>query len=128
MEPFEASIPPDFARLRGLRHDLRSWLERVDVPSDEQDAAILAISEAAANSIEHANGRVTVRGVRDADKLLLVVSNEGRWRNASPGSDRGRGLTIIETLMSRMEITARGESTTVRLRLDLPETNKLGSE
>jgi len=121
VEPFEASLPRDLRRLRALREKLRSWLEEVDVPSTEHDAVVLAVHEAAANAIEHAGARVTVRGARDDEKLILVVSNEGRWTGARPTEDlaRGRGLTLMHGLMSNLDISRNPGRTTVRMRLDL---------
>lgn len=121
MEPFEASFPRDLHRLRTLRRDLRRWLERIDVDPAQRDAVVLAVHEAAANAIEHAGAKVTVRGARDEDRLIVVVSNEGRWTGSSPTHDlaRGRGLTIMDGLMSRLEISRGAGRTTVRMRLDL---------
>ena len=118
MEPFEASLPPDLARLRPLRSALGYWLDKIGASSEQRDAVVLAIHEAAANAIEHANGRVTVRGARDEEKLLLVVSNTGRWKGSLP-SDMGMGgLTLIRALMSNLEIHVEPDRTTVRMRLD----------
>ena len=120
VEPFEASLPPDLSRLRGLRHQLSAWLERVGVANAQRDAVVLAIHEAVANGIEHANGRVTVRGALDEDKLFIVVSNSGRWRGPKPADEaRGRGLTLMRALMSNLEIRTNREGTTVRMRMDV---------
>jgi anti-sigma regulatory factor (Ser/Thr protein kinase) len=127
MEPFEASLPPDLSRLRGLRHDLAAWLDSIEVDAYRRDAVVLAVHEAAANGIEHANGRVTVRGSRDEDKLLLVVSNSGRWTGPRPGElNRGRGLTLMRALLSRMEIGVEPDGTTVRMRMDLLDVEQPG--
>jgi anti-sigma regulatory factor (Ser/Thr protein kinase) len=119
--PFEASLPPDLSRLRGLRHDVAAWLDSIGVPADSRDGVVLAVHEAAANAIEHATGRVTVRGAHDGDKLLLVVSNTGRWRGSRPVDlSRGRGLTIMRALMNNLEIRTDPEGTTVRMKMDFP--------
>jgi anti-sigma regulatory factor (Ser/Thr protein kinase) len=129
MEPFEVSLPPDLSRLRALRHDLAAWLDSVGVDADRRDAVVLAVHEAAANGIEHANGRVTVRGTRDQDKLLLVVSNSGRWRGPRPSEHyRGRGLALMRALLSRMEIRVDRDGTTVRMRMDLLDESALSPE
>ena len=125
MEPFEASLPPDLPRLRGLRHDVAAWLDSIGVPAESRDGVVLAVHEAAANAIEHATGRVTVRGAHDGEKLLLVVSNTGRWRGSHPVDlARGRGLTIMRALMNNLEIRTDPEGTTVRMRMDFtsPDT------
>ena len=125
MEPFHVSLPPDLSRLQGLRHDLDAWLGKVEVEGDQRDAAVLAVHEAAANAIEHAGGRVTVRGARDEDKVLLVVSNTGRWKEPrSSESSRGRGLTLMRALMSKLEVHVDPEATTVRMRIDLAEPSR----
>jgi anti-sigma regulatory factor (Ser/Thr protein kinase) len=121
VEPFEASLPPDLSRLRRLRHDVAAWLDSIGVPPDRRDGVVLAVHEAAANAIEHATGRVTVRGAHDGEKLLLVVSNTGRWRGPrSVDVARGRGLTIMRALMNNLEIRTDSEGTTVRMRMDFP--------
>ena len=122
MEPFEASLPPDLSGLRELRHDLADWLERVGVSGSERDAVVLATHEAAANGIEHASARVVVRGVRDEEKLLVVVSNSGRWRGRPWDEPRGgSGLTVIRGLMSELDINVGQGRTTVRMRMDVEE-------
>ena len=127
MEPFEATLPPDLSKLRGLRHDLAAWLERVGVSGSDRDAVVLATHEAAANGIEHAAARVVVRGVRDEEKLLVVVSNTGRWRGRPWGELReGSGLTVIRGLMSQLDISVGHGRTTVRMRMDIDKEG--GSE
>ncbi len=120
VEPFEASLPPDLTRLHALRHDLAAWLERVGVTGSERDAVVLATHEAAANGIEHAAARVVVRGVRDEEKLLVVVSNAGRWRGRPSNELRsGSGLTVVRGLMSELDINVGHGRTTLRMRMDL---------
>jgi anti-sigma regulatory factor (Ser/Thr protein kinase) len=127
VEPFEATLPPDLSKLRGLRHDLAAWLERVGVSGSDRDAVVLATHEAAANGIEHAAARVVVRGVRDEEKLLVVVSNTGRWRGRPWGELReGSGLTVIRGLMSQLDINVGHGRTTVRMRMDIDKEG--GSE
>lgn len=121
MEPFEANLPRDLHRLRALRRDLAAWLDRTGVQRDERDAIVLAVHEAAANAIQHAGSQVTVRGARDEDKVIVVVSNSGRWSGGKPEAeiDRGRGLTIMRGLMSHLDVARMPDQTTIRMRLDL---------
>jgi len=122
VEPFEVSLPPDLSGLRGLRHDLAAWLERVGISGSDRDAVVLATHEAAANGIEHASARVVVRGVRDEENLLVVVSNSGRWRGRPWDEPRGgSGLTVIRGLMSELDINVGQGRTTVRMRMDVEE-------
>jgi anti-sigma regulatory factor (Ser/Thr protein kinase) len=92
------------------------------VPDEVSNEIVLATHEAAANAIEHARrgSEVTIRAVRDANKVIVVVTNSGKW--AEPRSldeARGRGLTLIEQLMSDLEIQAKSQRTVVRMRKDL---------
>ena len=79
IEPFETRLSLDLFLLRGLRRELAAWLATSQVVGDVRDEIILATHEAAANAIEHARTgtEVTVRGVRDADKIVIVVTNRG---------------------------------------------------
>ena len=125
MEPFEASLPPDLTRLSRLRHELTDWLKVVGASPDQRGAVVLAIHEAAANAIEHARGKVTVRGVRDQGRLLLIVSNTGSWTGSrSQDIGRGSGLALMHALMSNIEINVDPDRTTVRMRLDISESDK----
>jgi serine/threonine-protein kinase RsbW len=119
VDPFESVLPPDLYRLRGLRKDLSAWLDSVGVANGDRDAVVLAAHEAAANGIEHACGLVTVRGARQENRLVLVVSNSGRWKGEPSQEHRGHGLTLMRTLMSRLEIHVEPDRTTVRMGLDL---------
>lgn len=121
-EPFETSLPLDLFLLRGLRRDLAAWLARIRVVGEMRDEIILATHEAAANAIEHARrgSEVTLRGVRDADKVIIVVTNCGEWKEPrSPDERRGRGLALIKQLMSDLEVQVKSQRTVVRMRKDL---------
>ena len=122
MEPFEASLALDLFLLRDLRRELAAWLARVRVADELRDDIILATHEAAANAIEHSrNGSdVTVRAERDANKVVIVITNSGRWQEPqSLDETRGRGLALIEHLMSDLDIQVKSQRTVVRMRKDL---------
>src|SRR5687768_8642435 len=122
MEPFETNLSLDLFLLRGLRSELAAWLARIQVAGDVRDEIILATHEAAANAIEHARrgSEVAVRAVRDADKVIIVVTNSGRWKEPrSLDEMRGRGLTLMKQLMSDLEIQVKSQRTVVRMRKDL---------
>jgi len=122
MELFEASLSLDLFQLRGLRRELAAWLARMRVADEVRDAIILATHEAAANAIEHARrgSEVTLRGVRDDDKVIIVVTNAGEWKEPRASDEgRGRGLTMIKRLMSDLEIQVMSQRTVVRMRKDL---------
>lgn len=120
VQPFETSLPPDLNRLRGLRHELAAWLDSSGVSTDHRDAVVLATHEAAANAIVHATGRVSVRGAIDDDKLILIVSNTGEWkerRSDDPG--QAIGLALMRALMSNLDVQVKPRHTTIRMRMQL---------
>ena len=123
IEPFETTLALDLFLLRRLRRELAAWLARVEVPDDIGVEVILATHEAAANAIEHARlgTEITVRGARADTKVLIVVANHGRWgKTRSVDEMRGRGLILMEQLMSDVEIQAKSQRTVIRMRKDLP--------
>ena len=126
MEAFEASLSLDPWHLRGLRRELAAWLERASVADEICEAIILATHEAAANAIEHADPgtEVTVKGVRADNKLMVMVTNSGEWKDAQAAADglRGRGMAIMKALMSEVDVQVKSRRTVVRMRRDLSET------
>ena len=82
----------------------------------------IAVSEACANAVEHAYsplpGWFEVHGVTEGDELTISVRDGGRWR-APRGTNRGRGLNVIEAAMDTVELkrTEDGTEVTMRRRL-----------
>jgi serine/threonine-protein kinase RsbW len=110
------SARPD--ALAELRTRLRTWLREHDVGDEVERGVVLAVSEAAANAVEHAYGSdgagiVTVMAVLDDDGVLeITVRDEGTWRDGDSDPDRGRGLSIMRTIADRLSVE-RGEGATV---------------
>jgi len=124
MEPLEVSLHLDLSLLRGLRRDLATWLGKVGVPDETRDEVILATHEAAANAIEHADlgTEVTVRMLESDGKIIVHVLNRGQWRPPRSAEEmRGRGLSLIEQLMSDVDIQATRGWTTIRMLRELPQ-------
>ena len=109
--------------LPAMRDELRVWLGRKHVGRRQAEDILLACSEATANAMEHAYGRregpVEVRARRERDRVVVSVCDSGRWR--SPREDeRGRGLSVIDAMVDRVEILKRPEGTEVRMLRRLP--------
>ena len=122
IEPFETSLSLDLFLLRGMRRELAAWLARIRVADDVRDEIVLATHEAAANAIEHARtgSELTVRAVRDENKVIIVVTNSGEWKpSRSLEEMRGRGLILMKQVMTDLEIQVRSQNTVVRMRRDL---------
>jgi serine/threonine-protein kinase RsbW len=118
---FSHAFPASPAELAGLREQLRGWLEDNGVPEDVERGVVLAVSEAAANAVEHGygcdgTGLVTVVAQRTDGRLEISVRDEGDWREASSETDRGRGLDIIRAIVEELSIGHEEGATVLRMR------------
>jgi serine/threonine-protein kinase RsbW len=119
---FSHSFPASPSELAILRERLRSWLEQHEVDADAARSTVLAVSEAAANAVEHGYRSDGVGIVRvDArlggdDALEISVRDHGTWRDKSDGGDRGRGLPIIAAIVDEMSVERENGTTVVRMR------------
>ena len=118
---FAAALTADPAQLAPTREALTGWLTGLGIGEPDMDAVLIAVGEACANAIEHGyrfapGATVTVRGRLRADRLEVVVSDTGGWREAPDGdTDRGRGRLIMSRLMDQASIDGSADGTTVRL-------------
>jgi serine phosphatase RsbU (regulator of sigma subunit)/anti-sigma regulatory factor (Ser/Thr protein kinase) len=116
----EIEIPAEAPMLAALRRRLRRWMLLRGVGEDDREDAVLAISEACSNSIEHgyerAEGAIQLTIEHAANALQIVVHDRGRWRmrgQTAPG--RGRGLVIMRSVMRTVDVSADEQGTTVTL-------------
>jgi serine phosphatase RsbU (regulator of sigma subunit)/anti-sigma regulatory factor (Ser/Thr protein kinase) len=115
----EVEIPADPPTLRGTRRRLQRWLTLHGVDEEQRCDAVLAVSEACNNAIEHAyrNQGGTIRlSLSLEDGLLRIhVEDRGLWRlDSDRGVERGRGLPIMRGVMDSVEIERRSGGTLVR--------------
>ncbi len=109
------------SELRGLRDHLRTWLGANGVDQEATWGAVLAVSEAAANAIEHGYdsdgvGVVTVAGRLRDGALSLTVRDAGGWRDEHAPGDRGRGLPMMESVLDELAVERAANGTLVRMR------------
>ena len=110
--------------LGALRRVIGRWLAPIGAGEDDVFAVTLAASEAAANAIEHAYGAeeasFSVRCRFDPANVTVSVTivDAGRWRQSRPHG-RGRGLTIMRSLVDDVAVRTDGDGTTVTLRKQL---------
>ena len=115
----EVEIPGDPAMLGALRRRLRTWLTLRGLGEEELHDAVLSISEACNNAIEHAylGQPGTIRLVLEhrSDALDITIQDHGRWRDDEPGPERGRGLQIMRAVMHDARIEHAPGGTRVML-------------
>jgi serine/threonine-protein kinase RsbW len=118
---FSHSFAASPSELGGMRERLRTWLREQGVEEDAVRGSVLAASEAAANSIEHAYGSdgrgvVTVMAQLGGDgRLEMTVRDEGTWREGNGDNDRGRGLMIMRAIVDTVAIERDEAATVLRM-------------
>jgi serine/threonine-protein kinase RsbW len=118
---FSHSFPASTSELAGLRDRMRGWLEQNGVSEDVERSVVLAVSEAAANAVEHGYGcdgmgLVSVTARREPAGLEITVRDEGEWREPRQDTDRGRGLAIIRAIVDEMSIGRTDGATVMHMR------------
>ncbi|MGW1057698.1 SpoIIE family protein phosphatase [Micromonospora rubida] len=119
---FALRLPADPTRLSVLRRRLEDFLVAHRVGETDLFDLTVAVSEAAANAIEHpvepAEPTIGVE-VTIADRTVVAtVLDSGRWRESTGAGFRGRGLELIKALGDlTVSRTAEGTAVTLRRRL-----------
>jgi serine/threonine-protein kinase RsbW len=112
------AVPASVPRLR------RNLLEAISGGGFDEGAVGLAVTEALTNAVRHAypgaQGPVTLSVRQSADRLVVVVADEGigaRSFTARSGSDRerGMGLPLLHDLCADVRIDPGNSGTTVTM-------------
>jgi anti-sigma regulatory factor (Ser/Thr protein kinase) len=115
-------LPADPTQLSVLRRRLEDFLTAHAVPAGDIFDLTVAISEAAANAIEHpvepVEPVITVEMSLDENAVLATVRDTGSWRPATDAGFRGRGLALIGAL-SELSVARSATGTAVTLRRPL---------
>ncbi len=118
MITFQKTLPPDLELLAPFRHLLRSWLQHAGVADPPRSELVLATHEAVANAIEHAgtSAPIEVRARITAATVAVEIKDHGSWKEGQrENEERGRGLALIENLVSAVKIETEESGTTLRL-------------
>jgi len=121
------SWPAHPGQLAPLRVEVRRWLASFVLSRDAEDDLVLAVSEAASNSVEHAyapptaDGSVEVTFWTESDAICLEIVDHGRWRTPSDEpTARGRGIAIMQRLVAFVLIRHDSRGTRVHFRHPVP--------
>jgi len=117
-ERLTGTWPADKDVLGDVRMLLRRWLRARGASEEEAYDILVASQEACANAVEHAYGP----GVRsfdldaryEAGLVTVTVRDHGHWRPPR-GTNRGRGLPMMEALMERVDVAHTDKGTVVVL-------------
>jgi anti-sigma regulatory factor (Ser/Thr protein kinase) len=119
-ERLALKLPAEPHVLSPLRRTLRHWLEELGAGEDVAYDVLVAVTEAAANAIEHAYGPVDATFEFEATaeppgEVTLVIRDHGRWRPPR-GHNRGRGTLLMQEMMDHFEVATSEHGTEVRMR------------
>jgi anti-sigma regulatory factor (Ser/Thr protein kinase) len=119
---FALRLPADPTRLSVLRKRLEAFLVAHAVGETDLFDLTVAVSEAAANAIEHpvdpVDPTITVEVTIEDRTVVATVRDTGRWRESTGTGFRGRGLSLIRALGElSVRRTEQGTDVTLRRRL-----------
>ena len=116
----DVELPAEPAALAGLRRRLLTWLELRGLDAEECGDAVLAVSEACNNAIEHGYGyepgSIHLVVEHDEHELSILVADSGTWRPAVQSDERGRGIPLMRAVMNVASVEHDGHGTSVTLR------------
>jgi GAF domain-containing protein/anti-sigma regulatory factor (Ser/Thr protein kinase) len=117
-EQLVGSWPAEKEVLADVRLQLRRWLHAHGAGEEEAYDIIVACQEACANAVEHAYGPGSRTFELQADyaagRVCVTIRDHGRWRPPR-GTNRGRGLPLMEALMEHVDVSHTDEGTVVVL-------------
>lgn len=110
-----------------IRRQLSGWLASIDWPLEHAQDLVLAVSEAASNSVEHGyRGRewagpitVTAEQAEPSPRLRrirIVVADRGSWRPIpAQTNNRRRGLPLMRALTENIDVVGTPDGTRVTM-------------
>ncbi len=126
------SWPADPAQLSVIRRELAGWLAPLALPADETAAVVLAVDEAAANSVRHAYGPAETGAVEltlwtepgdeaQPATLCIEVVDHGHWQAPTERpTEGGRGIRLMSNLSESVLIHYDERGSRVLLRHRIP--------
>jgi anti-sigma regulatory factor (Ser/Thr protein kinase)/GAF domain-containing protein len=108
-----------------MREVLRAWLKRGRVDTGVAAEAVLAVWEACANAVEHAQDpsqssfrlRATLD---DGGRMRIEVRDSGQWKAGTGSAERGLGLGLMRSFMDTVEVSPSSDGTAVVMERVVP--------
>ncbi|GAB3022408.1 SpoIIE family protein phosphatase [Mycobacterium bourgelatii] len=120
--PLELNFPPHASQLAHTRSALRNWLKQAEVRAEQSMNVLIAAGEAVSNAIEHGHrnkseGLIRLDATACVDELHLTITDSGSWKpqQVIVNNQRGRGISLMRSLMQDVIIDANTGGTTVHL-------------
>ncbi len=110
--------------LAGIRRFVREQVAGTPIDDERVADLVIAVSEAAANALEHGGGRGVVRVWTEGGAVVCEVADEGRVgdlladrRLPTIEDERGRGLWLVNQLCDLVQLRSGASGTTLRMHL-----------
>ncbi len=124
--PLELRFTAGPAEIAPIRAALRQWLAIAGVSPQLSTDVLLAAGEAVSNAVEHGhrtdpNGSITLRASVTGTTLEVAITDTGQWKipDPVPNGLRGRGISLMRSLMDDAVVESGAHGTTVRLSVNL---------
>ena len=132
LSPFEAPLPApaapaassafDAHSLDEVRSTVAEWAARAGLSRTRAADLVLAVNEAAANSIVHGGGHGVLRTWSENGSLVCEIRDRGRIadplvgrRRPAPDVPTGRGVWLAHQMCDLVQLRSGAEGTVVRL-------------
>lgn len=104
-----------------VRRALQRYAAGLGLDDDRRYALITAVGEAMANAVEHAYGDrpgiVRLSLSAGPNDLRVTIEDDGCWKSTQQCEERGRGISLMRSLMDDVVISTAATHTAIRLRL-----------
>ena len=134
LSPFETSLPAptapattrgfDADSLEEVRATVADCADRAGLDRVRAADLVLAVNEAAANSVVHGGGHGVLRAWRENSSLVCEVRDRGRIadplvgrRRAAPDAPTGRGVWIAHQTCDLVQLRSGADGTVVRMHM-----------
>ncbi|MFE0515864.1 ATP-binding protein [Streptomyces sp. NPDC058964] len=122
------TLPAQEALVGCLRSAARAVLTRWHLSEDEQDSALLIVGELAANAAVHGRSEMSLRLVLAEGTLGIIVGDHGDPTSShrpcayDDPDEHGRGLDIVHTLSTQVDLHQDHHGTWILARLAVTAT------
>ena len=119
--------PAQPRQLAQIQAEVRRWLASIGLTGATQDDVLLAVTEAASNSVDHAYPAATADDAvelifwTEPDTVCIEIVDYGAWQTPAAKSEPGRGIPLMRRLMDSVLIHRGPTGTRVLLQRRLPE-------
>src|SRR5664280_621638 len=124
-------VPADLSELSKVRRLMEEVGRAAGVPDDRIFDLQVAVSEAAANAIEHAASEVEIAAWRLPDRVIVEITNDGAFQPGLYKDDehrrRGLGLPLMVSLADQVHVSRQPAGKT-RVSLTLFLMSEAGSD